>query len=331
MIHLKPEHNISYEYVLQLTEFGCVDASFEDGQRDFRQVDALYSARYRQEFVGGVVFEYSTESINSLAPYPFKEYGEGNFGLGYFQPESCDDIETPCQFTPFPQFSILSNKYAEVDTSSEPILSDLPIEHLYHVCPAQFPLLGSYEWASSSMPDRECPGKVYVTCPGVPNECTGLGVPFQTTPPTSAAPQVSLETRQGSKTPTLSPEAVNHTEAAMPTEGASTTTSPVLAAATMAPTAAPSDTPTLSLGVNLLSSQNPTGSGSSPTASPIALATQAPMNIGELISSPSPIANSEGEMTGGTDDRNEESSAILSCSSVSRVCWLLLLSLMFRQ
>jgi hypothetical protein len=163
-----------------LTEFGCVDASFANGQRDFRQVDVLFSDRFRDEFVGGVVFEYSTEKLNSLAPFPFDQYGAGNFGLGYLTPEDCDDVSIPCQFTPFPQFSVLAAKYGAVDTTAEPMMSDGEIDQQQPPsCPAQFPPLQSYAWPTSATSDRECPGTVYVTCPSVPDECVGLGVPFQ--------------------------------------------------------------------------------------------------------------------------------------------------------
>jgi 1,3-beta-glucanosyltransferase GAS5 len=141
----------------------------------------LFSDRFRNEFVGGVVFEYSTEKINSLAPYPFDQYGEGNFGLGYLTPEDCDDVSIPCQFTPFPQFSVLAAKYGAVDTTAEPMMSDdVAIDQQQPPsCPVQFPPLQSYEWPTSATSDRECPGQVYINCPSVPDECDGLGIPFQ--------------------------------------------------------------------------------------------------------------------------------------------------------
>lgn len=291
---------------IQLTEFGCVDASFEGGQRDFRQVDALFSERYRQEFVGGVVFEYNTESLNSLAPYPFNEYGEGNFGLGYFEPESCDDIDTPCRFTPFSQFNVLSAKYAAVDTSTESLVSDTPDERPFRACPAQFPFLGSFAWPSSSLPDRECPGKVYVTCPGVPNECTGLGVPFQVEPPmtlapfppTTLSPQSSADMREATKAP-------------------NSTASPIVSAPMVTPTVAP----TISQ-ISGLPTTDPRFSPIVPTQV-VPSATRDPVNR----ESPYPIINSN-DGQAHEAGRSEESSVILCSIPLALILILSLLQAM---
>ena len=76
---------------VMLTEFGCLNPSFPtidgfEAQRDFLQVEAIFSSSYAEEFNGGFVFEYSTELVlaESTSPYPFIQYGAGNFGVGYF-------------------------------------------------------------------------------------------------------------------------------------------------------------------------------------------------------------------------------------------------------
>lgn len=212
----------------QLTEFGCLNPSFPDGQRDFRQVDLLFTPAYREQFVGGVVFEYNTELINSLATYPFSGYAPGNFGLGYFTPEDCDDINTNCSYVPFPQYHTLSEKYLAVDVSDEPLLSEVSEEALSPPeCPDLFDPLINFDWPSAALADRSCPGPVYVTCPAVPDECTGLGVPYQAQP--TDAPQPT-------EAPTLAPT----TETQFPTTSEPPPTEETVEVETMPPVGAPS-------------------------------------------------------------------------------------------
>lgn len=71
---------------LMLTEYGCLNPTFpsKDGynsQRTFLQVKTLFSSTFRTEFIGGFIFEYSTEKIYSetTSPYPFTNYGPGKF------------------------------------------------------------------------------------------------------------------------------------------------------------------------------------------------------------------------------------------------------------
>jgi hypothetical protein len=169
-------------FLLQLTEFGCNSPSFPtiDGyiaQRNFLQVDVLFSQRFRNEFAGGVVFEYSTEDINSQSKPPFTTYGDGNFGIGFFEPDDCDDIDIPCSYVPFPQFDTLAEKYAAVDTTDEPGLEDyVDIEMTLPVCPSQYPPLSSFTWASAEIEDLACPSPVFIFCPEVPAECSNLGM-----------------------------------------------------------------------------------------------------------------------------------------------------------
>lgn len=74
------------------TEFGCLNESFEtiddyQAQRNFLQVEALFSPVYEEVFNGGFVFEYSTEKVYSeqMSPWPFVQYGTGNYGVGFFR------------------------------------------------------------------------------------------------------------------------------------------------------------------------------------------------------------------------------------------------------
>jgi hypothetical protein len=190
--------NYSLPMPALLSEFGCIDGSFPtiDGyaaQRTFLDVDALFTQRYRNTFVGGLVFEYSTELNKTVSPYPFVTFGNGNYGIGYFTPEDCDDITIPCVYQPYPQFEILASKYAAVDISDEPDIDDYVItDTTYPQCPSQFPELSTLTWPSASTEDMACPNFVYLECPNVPRECWNLGIASiltsQPIAPTTASP-----------------------------------------------------------------------------------------------------------------------------------------------
>ena len=62
LLEMFQQHNLNIP--VMLAEFGCRERGFPtiDGyetQREWLQIDALYSQLYQQEFVGGFVFEYS--------------------------------------------------------------------------------------------------------------------------------------------------------------------------------------------------------------------------------------------------------------------------------
>jgi 1,3-beta-glucanosyltransferase GAS5 len=151
-------------FPIMLTEFGCLSPSFPtqegyDAQRTWLDVDALFSSGYREEFVGGFVFEYNTEKVfaETDSPHPFNTYGPGNYGVGYFTPENCDDIDIPCEYVRFPQFDTLAEKYANVIVSDEPTLSDYsPAAETVPQCPATFFPLTSYTWATDNVQDVTC-------------------------------------------------------------------------------------------------------------------------------------------------------------------------------
>lgn len=178
---------------VMFTEFGCVNPSFPtingyEGQRDFLQVDAIFSSTYSAEFAGGFVFEYSTELVfaEHTSPYPFTTYGSGNYGVGYFSPETCSDIDINCTYVPFPQFDNLATKYAAVDTSFEPSIDSYsPNPTNAPVCPAAIPPLSSFVWPAASVVDMACPTPLTVYCPNIPVECITTTVPGTTTPTTT--------------------------------------------------------------------------------------------------------------------------------------------------
>ena len=185
--------NYSLPIPAVISEFGCINPSFPtiDGyaaQRNFIDVDALFTQRYRNSFVGGLVFEYSTELTKTESPYPFTTFGQGHYGIGYFTPEDCDDLTVPCVYEPFPQFDILASKYAAADVSDEPNIDDYIItDTSYPQCPSHFPPLSTFTWPSASTEDLACPNFVYMECPNVPDECSNLGIAAILT----AAPTIS--------------------------------------------------------------------------------------------------------------------------------------------
>jgi 1,3-beta-glucanosyltransferase GAS5 len=203
------------------TEFGCIHPTFPtidnfDSQRTFLQVDTIFSDPFRQEFVGGLVFEYSTELVYSTAPYPFDTFGAGNFGVGYYSPIDCDHnvSSVPCEYEPFPQYELLAAKYdsARSVVDLEPTFDDyvgfdstaLP------ACPSIFTPLSELDWSSvDNSADFECPIIPPIYCANVPPECVLVTNPPVSTPPTvsprpSTRPPISAKpaTPKPNSTPT---------------------------------------------------------------------------------------------------------------------------------
>jgi hypothetical protein len=201
-------------YPVMLTEFGCLNPSFPtlinddgmsfDAQRTWLQVEAIFDPQYEVEFNGGFVFEYSTEkvyseSLNSdtSSPWPFDTYGPGNYGVGYFDPIDCDDIDIPCTYIPFPQFDLLAAEYAAADASAgRPTMdSYTPGAATTPACPEGFPALSDFTWPSASQEDRVCWDDGGFKCPicgGGP--LTNVPASSETTSPAPATPPPATET-----------------------------------------------------------------------------------------------------------------------------------------
>jgi len=237
---------------VMLTEFGCLNPSFEtieqdgieyEAQRNWLQVQTLFNPTFTEQFAGGFVFEYITEKRNAerLSPWPFDTYGSGNYGIGYLEPELCDDINTTCNFVPFPQFEKLQEEYLAVDNSFipnmdvyEPDITEFP------QCPPQFPPLDAYIWPSDSVPDIECPPgppEFIYWCPDTPFECLpDYPGPTTDSPSSMGAPTVSpTTTRSPTNRPTIT---AAPTGTARPTavETPSPTGTPTLPVPTVTPT-----------------------------------------------------------------------------------------------
>ncbi|TYZ58582.1 hypothetical protein PybrP1_003877 [[Pythium] brassicae (nom. inval.)] len=152
---------------VMLTEFGCLDKSFPtvDGyaaQRTWLQAGWLFTKTFRQVFSGGFVFEFSTENANSKAdsPYPFTAYGKQNYGLGYYQPATCDHNTTSCVYTPMPNYKSLATQYNATDTSDEALMATFTPESdraSPPACPSGFPKLADITWEADSVESLSCP------------------------------------------------------------------------------------------------------------------------------------------------------------------------------
>ena len=211
-------------YPIMLTEFGCLNPSFpsltgDDGityeaQRTWLQVEALFDPQYETEFNGGFVFEYSTEKVYSesdnaatSSAWPFDTHGPGNYGVGYFEPIDCDDIDINCNYVPFPQFDLLAAKYAAVSASGgRPTLSSyIPEERAIPTCPSDFPALDEFVWPSASQEDRVCWDDGGFKCPACGGPPLGSKQITTSPAPTTAVPDTTMTPEPSTVMPTTEP------------------------------------------------------------------------------------------------------------------------------
>lgn len=166
----------SYNYSIPvlLTEFGCLSKSFAtidgyQGQRSFNQAKWLGLPDVQKDFAGGFVFEYSIESSNARTPFPFKELGPQNYGVGYFSPENCDDVTIMCEFNRTPSFYNLKKAYASAKALHLSINTFVPDESRTGrtKCPSHFPPLTTFQWAADRQMSARCPRQsdLAFTCP----------------------------------------------------------------------------------------------------------------------------------------------------------------------
>jgi len=173
------------------TEFGGTSDTFPTidgyaGQRDFVQVQTIFSPRYQEEFSGGFVFEYSLENRHANLDFPFTDYHRNNYGVGHFAPAECDAVEVPCEYVRFPQFDTLAAQYASVAMVAEP--EDLGRTGAA-TCPPEFPSMNSFTWPADGVglfcPEYGCP----------PGGCTSSPTTTTVPPPViqpSPAPPVAM-------------------------------------------------------------------------------------------------------------------------------------------
>mmetsp|Transcript_13977 Transcript_13977/g.26301 ORF Transcript_13977/g.26301 Transcript_13977/m.26301 type:complete len:508 (+) Transcript_13977:471-1994(+) len=166
----------SYNYSIPvlLTEFGCLSKSFPtidgyEGQRSFNQAKWLGLPQVQNNFAGGFAFEYSIESSIARTPFPFKEFGEQNYGVGYFSPQYCDDVKVMCEYKRTPSFYNLKRAYAEAKAENLSMDEFRPDAGRMGrtPCPPSFPSIDSFEWQTDRVWDAWCPKnyELAYTCP----------------------------------------------------------------------------------------------------------------------------------------------------------------------
>jgi len=196
-----------------IAEFGCRERGFEtidgwEAQRDWLQVDAIFSPQFQEVFAGGIVFEYSAEKLvvdrsSQGNPWPYNGFMKLNYGLGYYAPVDCEHINNkPCVYNRYPEFATLQNKLAAIDTSTGyPNMNDYISGGQTPACPEGIPSITKFEWPTDG--DEGLPCHVIYT------------------PEPSAAPTVAATTAVPTAAPTAIPSAapveVPNTETSNPT------------------------------------------------------------------------------------------------------------------
>ncbi|KAE9042217.1 hypothetical protein PR003_g4135 [Phytophthora rubi] len=115
---------VGYARPLMFGEFGCNKGeNTVDGYENQR---TFYDAKWMNEeksmtdeIVGGNVFEFSTEVANLLDSSALTKTSDaGKYGVGYFQPDDCDNNKTECVFTPYPEYDNLKKAYTTTKAST---------------------------------------------------------------------------------------------------------------------------------------------------------------------------------------------------------------------
>ncbi|KAG7375416.1 hypothetical protein PHYBOEH_002587, partial [Phytophthora boehmeriae] len=88
------------------------------------------------EIVGGNVFEFTTEIANLVESKTLTKTGDaGKYGVGYFQPDDCDNEMTECVFTPYPEYDNLKKAYTSTKNSTVTHDSYTPTHNTILSCP----------------------------------------------------------------------------------------------------------------------------------------------------------------------------------------------------
>ncbi|EGZ06931.1 hypothetical protein PHYSODRAFT_529732 [Phytophthora sojae] len=115
---------VGYARPLMFGEFGCNKG--ENTIEGYENQRAFYDAKWMNEekemtdeIVGGNVFEFSTEVANLLDSSALTKTADaGKYGVGYFQPDDCDNNKTECVFTPYPEYDNLKKAYTTTAAST---------------------------------------------------------------------------------------------------------------------------------------------------------------------------------------------------------------------
>ena len=179
--------SFNYSIPVLLTEFGCLSDTFAtvqeyEGQRNFYQAQWMLdqSSTLRQHFAGGFAFEYSIERENAFhdSPYPFTKMGKQNYGIGFLEPEDCNDVNISCSYHPLPSYYALQRAYQiGQDSMQLTTLDDFELEEHRRQpskCPPHYPSLGEFDWSVvDAVPDLPCPRHSHMRWHSNPDVCAG--------------------------------------------------------------------------------------------------------------------------------------------------------------
>jgi 1,3-beta-glucanosyltransferase GAS5 len=253
-----------------IAEFGCRTSGFPTidefaAQRDWLQIDALYSASYTNVFAGGVAFEYSAEKRQAdgsrqQTPWPYYDYAEYQFGVGYYTPIDCDHADTPCTYIPYPEFDRLAQRLANVDVSyAETFAEYRPSGGQLPQCPTVYAAITDFVWPSDTSPDEVC----YVVGTNAPTTMSGPSLnSTNTTKAPTVSPEESSSFSSAPSTPIAEPTATRTpTKRAPPVTVPVPTTAPTL----LLPNAAVDTPPPISIPTSLVPSSSAAAAASSST------------------------------------------------------------------
>lgn len=65
-----------------------------------------------------------------------KTKDSGKFGVGYFQPDDCDNFKTECKYTPYPEYDNLKKAYTTTKSSTVKFDSYTPKRDKILTCPS---------------------------------------------------------------------------------------------------------------------------------------------------------------------------------------------------
>jgi hypothetical protein len=132
---------VGYARPLMFGEFGCVlGANTLAGYENQR---SFYDAKWMneepemtREIVGGNVFEFSTEKKHVAGEVLGKTADPGKFGVGFFQPDTCDHDKVACKFIKYPEFDNLMRAYTSTAPSTIAFKEFTPPRSAILACPA---------------------------------------------------------------------------------------------------------------------------------------------------------------------------------------------------
>lgn len=177
---MKEYEAAKYPRPLMFGEFGCnLGENTVDGYENQR---TFYDAKWMNtesdmmaQMVGGNVFEFSTEIANTIAKKLTKEADAGRYGIGYFSPDTCDNVNTSCEYKEYPEYANLKKAYTTTANSTLSYDSFTVTRTNVLECPSN---------VSTTL--RDMPDVEVLECSALQPTCNGKKSNAHTKPKTSA-------------------------------------------------------------------------------------------------------------------------------------------------